>query len=862
MAAPAPDPHWKDHQRWRLRLQNLLSWLWRLSVNSKLLRCPKPATKAECESVDLVPTNECIQTPGKVKLNHHCSICLCLCCSGKVRIGHSLNKEEEEYVAKRRNTVFQCLHKLNICCSQDKVPNIALIGSGGGQRAMVGLLASLVELDKAGLLGCMLYLSGVSGSTWCMASLYKEPDWSTKLETVKDKIIKRISGPNVSWTDALAKLSKYHQERDHFSLTDVWAVMYVTSIVKEIDEHTLTDQWKQHSKDPYPIYTVTDKNCKLHEEGDPWFEISPHEAGYSLTGAFVDTCNFGSQFNKGFKEKHQNEFDMLYLQAMCGSALADKEVVCEQIRDYLLKTVKPGVMMYELFRTGAELRERRRCAKKRLKLTQRQSRVVLGGHNVSVPSIRERGLPFSWPYLTLRLRILENTEAVTVPPVTEAGAGGGWGGGHYGDHTLQMRSNDEEVSGATSHRETLYSAPKIRTIEQMPRWPILTRMWPAMQIMHTQFHWHFLKKSEVLGSQQRPLMSDIRHNFEVNDREGTSAIHYIQYLHVEKIFQLVVDLVDMKLAEIKGTDPSAYAESIKKTLTDILGRQNQQWLVASKLQFDKAMNNVTQITKEVCNIIHSEEKLKFWITDILLHSIICLNEWIWGTKYNFLHNMTADAIPATLLESKMRDYEDAGLLLNSPYFSVLRKERNIDLIISLDFSEGDPFMTVTEAAKKCTKLNIPFPEVNIPSEEKDKPKDFYVFKGQNAPTVIHIPLLNVVNCGDNLEAQKDKYGTLQLPYSPEKITDLMEVAGKNIANNIEKLKEQIRACGQHESLSEAATALKLHDVRKHTCFCSELNSTRTRDGNPRGTVHKTRKRKDDITSDDNKRATTSSAGIN
>ncbi|KAL0194258.1 hypothetical protein M9458_012554, partial [Cirrhinus mrigala] len=112
------------------------------------------------------------------------------------------------------------------------VPNIALLGSGGGQRAMVGLLGSLVELDKAGLLDCILYLSGVSGSTWCMASLYKEPDWSTKLETVKNKIIKRLNGPAVSFTETFEKLKKYHK-KDFFSLTDVWAVLAVTEYVKE-----------------------------------------------------------------------------------------------------------------------------------------------------------------------------------------------------------------------------------------------------------------------------------------------------------------------------------------------------------------------------------------------------------------------------------------------------------------------------------------------------------------------------------------------------------------------------------------------------------------------------------------------------
>ncbi len=50
-----------------------------------------------------------------------------------------------------------------------------------------------------------------------------------------------------------------------------------------------------------------------------------------------------------------------------------------------------------------------------------------------------------------------------------------------------------------------------------------------------------------------------------------------------------------------------------------------------------------------------------------------------------------EAVPAALLQDETRDYEDAGLLLNSPYFSALRKERDIDLIISLDFSDGDPF---------------------------------------------------------------------------------------------------------------------------------------------------------------------------
>ena len=54
--------------------------------------------------------------------------------------------------------------------------------------------------------------------------------------------------------------------------------------------------------------------------------------------------------------------------------------------------------------------------------------------------------------------------------------------------------------------------------------------------------------------------------------------------------------------------------------------------------------------------------------------------------------------------------------------------------------------TVVQTAEKCKDLQIPFPEVVLPAENTE-PQDFYLFKGSSdAPTVIHIPLFNAVNC--------------------------------------------------------------------------------------------------------------------
>uniref|UniRef100_A0A3B4BQA4 Phospholipase A2, group IVC (cytosolic, calcium-independent) n=1 Tax=Pygocentrus nattereri TaxID=42514 RepID=A0A3B4BQA4_PYGNA len=430
---------------------------------------------------------------------------LCSLFSSEVRIGHSLSEAERQHLARRRETILQCLEQNGISCSE--VPNIAVLGSGGGLRAMVGLLGSLCQLKEEGLLDCIMYLCGVSGSTWCMASLYKEPDWSTKLDLVKNDIVQRLADGSVSLKEMGQKLAKYYSEKDHFSLTDVWSALIVSNMVNEIDEHKLTEQRGKYTKDPYPIYTVIDKQCKYDRlNADPWFEITPDESGYSLSGAFVDSSFLGSEFENGKNIKKQPEIDMLYLQG-------------------------------------------------------------------------------------------------------------------------------------NSHQD-------------------------------------------------------------------------------------------------------------------------------------------------------ENKMIKHWIA--ILRSIEKLVRWTWGTNNNYLYKMKVESADSSVSQSKTREYEDSGLLLNSPYFSVLRKEQDIDLIISLDFSEGDPFKTVVQTAEKCKDLQIPFPEVVLPAKNTE-PQDFYVFKGSSdAPTVIHIPLFNAVNCkGKYMSKWVKTYSTFQMNYSREMITNLLEKAGLNIKNNKEKLLKEI-----------------------------------------------------------------------
>ncbi|XP_067264366.1 cytosolic phospholipase A2 gamma-like [Chanodichthys erythropterus] len=695
--------------------------------------------------------------------------------SGEVRIEPSLNKNEAEFIDGRRKSVLQSLKKLQIKCSQNEVPNIALLGSGGGQRAMVGLLGSLVQLQKTGLLDSILYLSGVSGSTWCMASVYQEPDWSTKLDTVKNKIIKRLSGPGVSWKEALAKLKKYYSRKDYFSLTDFWAVMVITSYVKEIDEHTLTEQWSQHSKDgkvPFPIYTVIDKTCKHHNIGDPWFEITPHEAGYSLTGAFVDASNFGSKFHKGSKKNQQDEFDMLYLQALCGSALADeveiKKQLCQKIKGrvkHLLEVLHISEYRQEDPTTPASDEE---CYQMLMNLVDMNLSVLTGKD----PSAFDESIR------TLNVLSGGQSRSGTLR-VAEA-------------YKLDLKSYATDVFNSLSEQIEflLIRSCKWRKIEGLKYDGTWDLDGDLRDIAWSSVQERFDHSSVSKGASPNPS----------NTKTQAGVLVCAEGLSLRVPQRKLIKRGSFYPPEEHGQNgriqlPRGGSSGVKYGLHN-LSSETSIYVAGPLRGQARSLRSSGRYSLNLGE--ETAERASTWETalnlaDAWMSIIKCMNQWTWGRNYNFLHDMTGEAVPSTLQETETRDYEDAGLLLNSPYFSVLRKERDIDLIISLDFSEGDPFMTVKEAAKMCRELNIPFPEVNIPSEDVKNPKDLYVFKGKNTPTVIHIPLFNVVNCGDKIETWRKSYKTFQGPYSAKEITDLMEVAGKNITNNKGKLVEQIRA---------------------------------------------------------------------
>ncbi|CAL1589226.1 unnamed protein product [Knipowitschia caucasica] len=235
----------------------------------------------------------------------------------------SVSSGEQRYIQERKLKAAQALTALGFPCSQQEVPHVALLASGGGQRAAVALVGSLHQLQKDSLLDTLLYLGGVSGSTWSMASLYSDPDWSQSLGAHMASL---VSAQNVGLDQTLSWVQDMAQRED-FSLTDVWGALTSAGIMKQWDTRKLSGEAQRNASNPYPVYGAIEKRC--FNQGPiqgSWFELSPHEVGFPELGVFVETWALGSKFQNGTMREELPELDMIQVQGILGSAIANQKM--------------------------------------------------------------------------------------------------------------------------------------------------------------------------------------------------------------------------------------------------------------------------------------------------------------------------------------------------------------------------------------------------------------------------------------------------------------------------------------------------------------------------------------------------------
>ncbi|KFZ58324.1 Cytosolic phospholipase A2 epsilon, partial [Antrostomus carolinensis] len=255
---------------------------------------------------------------------------LFLCSSCKnldLRLGFDLCTEEKDFICKRKKVVAAALKnvlQLDEDLQEDEVPVVAVVTAAGGVRSMTAMFGSLLALQELGVLDCVSYISGLSATTWTMAKLYEDANWSQKdLRGPIGDIRKHVTKSkthcfSLNHTKYYEKeLCERKQEGHKLSFTDLWGLFIDCMLHDQESTHKLSDQRLavNQGQNPLPIYlslNVKDDFSTL--DFKEWVEFTPYEVGFLKYGAFVRSEDFGSEFFMGQLMKRIPESRICFLE--------------------------------------------------------------------------------------------------------------------------------------------------------------------------------------------------------------------------------------------------------------------------------------------------------------------------------------------------------------------------------------------------------------------------------------------------------------------------------------------------------------------------------------------------------------------
>ncbi|KAH3870513.1 hypothetical protein DPMN_033701 [Dreissena polymorpha] len=182
---------------------------------------------------------------------------------------------------------------------------------------------------------------------------------------------------------------------------------------------------------------------------------------------------------------------------------------------------------------------------------------------------------------------------------------------------------------------------------------------------------------------------------------------------------------------------------------------------------------------------------------------------------------------------------DAGLTFNSPYPVVLRPQREVDIILSFDFSArpGDsspPFKELLLAEMWAKKHKVMFPPIDTTVFDREGMKELYIFRHPtevNCPIVLHFCLVNVdfrhfVKPGLRRRTKEEKqfadfyifddpaapYSTFNFKYSHLAFERLSKLTEFNALLNVDTIKKVIVEIIEKKRAEPPKCPCKLEDV--------------------------------------------------
>lgn len=243
----------------------------------------------------------------------------------KVRTGTDIPDQEKAVIAIRKEAIRTSLSQLTgIDISSEEVPTIAVAGSGGGYRAMLGFLGFLLGAQDTELLDIITYISALSGSTWTLAP-WISSGWS--LDEFKDRLVPKIAKdiyqiqPSIgSFMFNLLMRLAYHQP---IGGVNVYGRILAYNLLSDLPggpfEIFLQAQQERIKEGDYPFPIYTAVATKLPYQ---WVEFTPFEMGGDHFGGYIPIADFGAPFLNGNRAYGTPPYSLSFILGICGSAFS------------------------------------------------------------------------------------------------------------------------------------------------------------------------------------------------------------------------------------------------------------------------------------------------------------------------------------------------------------------------------------------------------------------------------------------------------------------------------------------------------------------------------------------------------------
>ncbi|CAH1272832.1 PLA2G4A, partial [Branchiostoma lanceolatum] len=295
-----------------------------------------------------------------------------------LRYSLALCDEEKKFMVARKKRVGYAIRDL---VGEERgprhykeVPRVAVLGSGGGFRAMIGMAGAVKALSDSKVLDCATYLVGLSGSSWYISTLYSHKDWpkappgdlQEELKHHVDSSLFYLLKPHLlyRYTDAIMRKRNAGQP---VSFTDFFGHLVGETLIKDRLDFKLSDMQEkiQDGLAPMPLLTCVhvrhDVAALVFHE---WVEFTPYEVGMAKYGTFMRSELFGSKFFMGCLAKRFPEAPLHFLMGIWGSAFT---ILFNRLM--MEKKSEPEDLHKELEETLARDARREKAEKKKLERT-------------------------------------------------------------------------------------------------------------------------------------------------------------------------------------------------------------------------------------------------------------------------------------------------------------------------------------------------------------------------------------------------------------------------------------------------------------------------------------------------------------